>query len=102
MEFGVQVNCYRTTWDEIRASIEALVCRLGWFVHGIPGTDSAGCLVVIKAVSLNPSRLGLYRKSTSRAARRASRSNDRSVTHPRERNNGRTTVSNQAIHRFPD
>ncbi len=24
MEFGVQVNCYRTTWDEIRASIETL------------------------------------------------------------------------------
>jgi alkanesulfonate monooxygenase SsuD/methylene tetrahydromethanopterin reductase-like flavin-dependent oxidoreductase (luciferase family) len=24
VKFGVQVNCYRTTWDEIRASIEAL------------------------------------------------------------------------------
>ncbi|MFP6628932.1 MAG: LLM class flavin-dependent oxidoreductase, partial [Myxococcota bacterium] len=24
MKFGVQVNCYRTTWDEIRASIESL------------------------------------------------------------------------------
>ena len=24
MKFGVQVNCYRTTWEEIRASIEAL------------------------------------------------------------------------------
>lgn len=24
VEFGVQVNCYRTTWDEIRASIEAM------------------------------------------------------------------------------
>jgi alkanesulfonate monooxygenase SsuD/methylene tetrahydromethanopterin reductase-like flavin-dependent oxidoreductase (luciferase family) len=24
MEFGVQVNCYRTTWDDIRASIETL------------------------------------------------------------------------------
>jgi alkanesulfonate monooxygenase SsuD/methylene tetrahydromethanopterin reductase-like flavin-dependent oxidoreductase (luciferase family) len=24
LKFGVQVNCYRTTWDEIRASIETL------------------------------------------------------------------------------
>ena len=24
MRFGVQVNCYRTTWDDICASIEAL------------------------------------------------------------------------------
>ena len=24
MKFGVQVNCYRTTWDDIRASIEAM------------------------------------------------------------------------------
>ena len=24
MKFGVQVNCYRTTWDEIKASIEAM------------------------------------------------------------------------------
>ncbi len=24
MKFGVQVNCYRTTWDDIRATIETL------------------------------------------------------------------------------
>ena len=29
MKFGIQVNCYRTTWDEIRASVEAMEAG-GW------------------------------------------------------------------------
>ena len=27
MKFGVQVNCYGTTWDDIRASIETMEAR---------------------------------------------------------------------------
>ena len=27
MKFGVQVNCYGTTWDDIRASIETMEGR---------------------------------------------------------------------------
>jgi alkanesulfonate monooxygenase SsuD/methylene tetrahydromethanopterin reductase-like flavin-dependent oxidoreductase (luciferase family) len=40
MKFGVQVNCYRTTWDDIRTSIETLEAGLWnslWFAdHFLP------------------------------------------------------------------
>ena len=40
MKFGVQVNCYRTTWDDIRASIESLEAgrwNSAWFAdHFLP------------------------------------------------------------------
>ena len=38
MKFGVQVNCYGTTWDDIRASIETMEAGAG-IASGSPTTS---------------------------------------------------------------
>ena len=53
MKFGVQVNCYRTTWDDIRVSIETMEAGRWdslWFADhfppGLRGTDSVVAIYV--------------------------------------------------------
>jgi alkanesulfonate monooxygenase SsuD/methylene tetrahydromethanopterin reductase-like flavin-dependent oxidoreductase (luciferase family) len=68
VKFGVQVNCYRTTWDDIRASIEALEAgrwRSLWFAdHFLPplGPREQEHLAAYEGLSLVAAAAGMTRK----------------------------------------